>query len=613
MTREQIDNLIAAGEVAPAAEALKAFLRASPQAGTAAFVTSRFERIAGRLSLTRQKIAFLRSFTIEPMIPVLRALAYEAGIDAQVMVGDHNVIAQALIDPHSRLHAFGADVVVIAALTRDLAPALWHADGDLDVAATDAAEQLGAWIGAFRSHSAATVIIQGFEQPPYATDGLLDALGGANQRRSIEAANQALADVAARHRGVFLLDYDALVARHGRLVWSDAAKDFAMRVPLRPEAYQQLAHEYMRFLRPLAQKTCKVLAVDLDNTLWGGVVGEDGFDGIRIGVDYPGSAYRAVQLVLKALQRRGVLLAICSKNNPNDVLAVLREHPEMLLRPDDFAAMRMNWDDKAANLRAIAGELNVGIESVALLDDNPAERDWVRSQLPDVHIIEATSDPLEMIEALRRSPVFERLALSAEDRARTGQYRQQQERSAAAGSAHSVEDFLRSLEMKATLDEVRPGTLSRVAQLTQKTNQFNVTTRRYTEEEISRFAADPNQFVRTIKVVDRYGDNGLVGLLMGRVDRDRCEIDTLLLSCRVIGRDVETALLSDAASLARARGATLLAGRFRATAKNAPAGDVFARHGFTKVDDSADGSMWQLDLSHQSVTTPEWIVVESAS
>lgn len=613
MTRDQIDNLIAAGEIVPAAEALKAFLRASPQASTAAFVTSRFERIADQLNFTPLRIALLRSFTIEPMIPALRALAYEAGIDLQVMVGDHNVIAQALIDPRSQLHTFGADVVVIAGLTRDLAPTLWHADGDLDAAATDAARQVGAWVDAFRSHSAATVIIQGFEQPPYAADGLLDALGGAGQRRAIDAANQGLTAVAARHRGVYLLDYDALVARHGRVAWSDAAKDFAMRVPLRPEAYQSLAHEYMRFLRPLAQKTCKVLAVDLDNTLWGGVVGEDGPDGIRIGVDYPGSVYRAVQVELKALQRRGVLLAICSKNNPNDALAVLRDHPEMLLRPGDFAAVRMNWDDKAANLRAIAAELNVGIESVALLDDNPAERDWVRSQLPDVHVIEVTSDPLDMIEALRRSPVFERLAFSAEDRARTEQYRQQQERSAAAESAHSVEDFLRSLAMTATLDEVRPATLSRVAQLTQKTNQFNVTTRRYTEEEISRFAADPNQFIRTIRVADRYGDNGLVGLVMGRIDRDRCEIDTMLLSCRVIGRDVETALLADAASLARARGATLLTGRFRATAKNAPASDVFARHGFTKVDDSADGSTWQLDLSHQSVKTPEWIGLESAS
>ncbi|HEX8027866.1 MAG TPA: HAD-IIIC family phosphatase, partial [Vicinamibacterales bacterium] len=583
MTRDDIDALISAGEIGPAAEALKALLRLSPQASTASFVVSRFESLAGRIPLRPLRIAFLRSFTIEPMIPLLRAHAYDAGIDLHVMLGDHNVIAQALLDPKGRLQAFGADVVVIASLTRDLAPALWHADGALDAAVTGLAQQVGGWIEAFRARSTATVIIQGLEQPPYAVDGLLDGIGGAGQREAIRSANQALAAIAARHKSVYTLDYDALVARHGRLAWSDAEKDLALRVPLRADAYQWLAQEYLRFLRPLAQRTCKVLAVDLDNTLWGGVVGEDGPTGIRIGVDYPGSAYLALQRELKALQRRGIVLAICSKNNPNDAMAVLRDHPEMLLRPEDFSAVRMNWEDKAANLRAIAAELNIGIDAVALLDDSPAERDWVRSQLPEVHVLEAQSDPLMMIEALRRSAVFERLTLSNEDRGRTAQYRQQQERSAAAAEAHSVEDFLRSLEMKATLDEVRPATLGRVAQLTQKTNQFNVTTRRYSEEEIGRFAADPQQFIRTIRVTDRYGDNGLVGLIMGRVDRDRCEIDTMLLSCRVIGRDVETALLADAAALARGRGAERLVGRFLATAKNAPASDVFARHGFAKV------------------------------
>jgi FkbH-like protein len=167
--------------------------------------------------------------------------------------------------------------------------------------------------------------------------------------------------------------------------------------------------------------------------------------------------------------------------------------------------------------------------------------------------------------------------------------------------------------MKAVVDEVRPATLTRVAQLTQKTNQFNVTTRRYNEEEISRFAAAPNQFVRTIRVTDRYGDNGLVGVLIGRIDGEQCEIDTMLLSCRVIGRDVETALLADAATRARALGATILAGRFTPTAKNAPASDVFARHGFTKVTDTADGSTWQLDLNRHAMTTPAWIELEPAS
>lgn len=609
MTRAEIETLIAEGQPASAAAALQVLLRESPQAGTAAFAVSRYEQIAGHLSLTPLRVAILRSFTIEPMVPLLRARAYAAGLDLQVMVGDHNVIAQELLDPASRLHTFAADVVLIAALTRDAAPALWTGDGDLAAAADGVAAEVGQWIGAFRQHSAATVVIQSFEQPAYATDGILDATGGRGQRQAIRGANQALATMAASHRGVYLLDYDELMARHGRLAWADPQKDLAMRVPLRPDAYAWLADEYMRFLHPLGQRICKVLAVDLDNTLWGGVVGEDGPSGIRLGVDYPGSAYLALQRELKALSRRGILLAICSKNNQDEAMAVLKDHPEMLLRPDDFAAVRMNWDDKASNLRAIAAELNVGLDAVAFLDDNPVEREWVRSQAPDVHVIDVTDDPVMYVDAIRRTPVFERLALSVEDQAKTEQYQHQRARVAAAESAGSVAGFLQALEMKATIDNLTPATLARVAQLTQKTNQFNVTTRRYTDEQINRFAADPANILRTIRVSDRYGDNGLVGLLMASTTGDRCEIDTLLLSCRVIGRDVEAALLADAAAQACARGASILAGRYVPSAKNAPASDVFARHGFEKRAESAEGSCWELDLTRQSVTTPDWIAV----
>ena len=613
MTRDDIDTLIANGQPAAAATALRTLLRESPQAATAAYATARFEQIADRLPLTTLRVAILRSFTIEPMVPVLRARAYAAGIDLRLMLGDHNVIATQLIDPGSALHAFAADVVIVAALTRDMSPALWRGEGNLDGASAELGQQIGAWIGAFRQHSPATIIVQSMEQPAYAADGIVDATAGAGQRRAIHAANELMAAAAASHRGVYLLDYDALVARHGRLAWADPHKDLAMRVPLRPDAYAALADEYLRFLYPLAGKTCKVLAVDLDNTLWGGIIGEDGPTGIRIGVDYPGSAYLALQRQLKALRRRGVLLAICSKNNVADAMAVLRDHPEMLLRPDDFSAIRMNWDDKAANLEAIAAELNVGIESIAFLDDNPAERDWVRSQLPAVYVIDVGDDPVQFGDAISRAPVFERLELSQEDRVRGQQYRNQRDRATAAAASATVDEFLRSLEMKATIDDVRPATLARVAQLTQKTNQFNVTTRRYTEEEINRFAGEPGRFVRTIRVVDRYGDNGLVGVLMAKLDGERCEIDTMLLSCRVIGRDVETTLLADAAALARARGARVLSGHFSPTAKNAPASDVYARHAFEKRAETDTGSWWELDLTRQSVTPPAWIEVRPPS
>jgi len=384
-------------------------------------------------------------------------------------------------------------------------------------------------------------------------------------------------------------------------------------VPLKADAFGWLAGEYMRFLHPLRGRVCKAIAVDLDNTLWGGVVGEDGPAGIRIGVDYPGSAYLSLQRGLKALSRRGILLAVCSKNNHDEAFAILQDHPEMLLRPSDFAAMRINWDDKAVSLRAIASELNIGLDTVALLDDNPVERDWVRSQLPEVHVLDLPDDPVQYVDAIRRSPLFERVHLSDEDRTRTEQYRQQQAR--AAGSAQavdSVDAFLRSLGMRATLDDLAPATLGRAAQLTQKTNQFNVTTKRYSEEQLARLAAQPGAIVRTVRVSDRYGDSGIVGLVIARVQEDRCQIDTLLLSCRVIGRQIETVILADIARQARERGARGLGARFVPTDKNQPAADVFARHGFVRMGDSTEGTIWELDLAAHTVAPPDWLEVQTA-
>ena len=606
MSREEIIALVEAGAAPAASAALARLFAQDPSAGTAAFVVSRFEQLASALPLQTVRIAILRSFTIEPLLPQLRARGFLAGLDLQIQVGDYNVFAQELLDRSSRLYQFTPDVVMCAALTRDAAPALWHGTGDAGGEAEIVTRQWTQWITAFRHSSHASLIMQSFEQPPYPTDGILDTVSSSGQRALIRSVNDVLAALAREHRGVYVLDYDALVARHGQQAWSDPHKNLAMRVPLRPDAYARLAAEYMRYLQPLTGRVCKAIAIDLDNTLWGGVVGEDGSDGLQLGTEYPGPAFIALQQQLKALKRRGVLLTVCSKNNPDDAMAILRDHPAMLLRPDDFAAMRINWDDKAGNLRALAAELNISVDSFAFLDDNAAERDWIRAQLPEVTVIELPADPVRYVEALRESPVFERLSVSDEDQVRTDQYRAERLRATGASSSGSVEEFLQSLEMRAAVRDLSPSTLARVAQLTQKTNQFNATTRRYTEEQVSRFAADGG-IVRTVTVTDRYGDSGLVGVLMARVDSARCEIDTLLLSCRVIGKGVETLMLADAAAIAKQRGAGELEGWFLPTPKNAPASDLYQRHGFQVREQSAAGTRWAIDLTRTAIAPPAHI------
>jgi FkbH-like protein len=293
-------------------------------------------------------------------------------------------------------------------------------------------------------------------------------------------------------------------------------------------------------------------------------------------------------------------------------MEAFEHHPEMLLRPHHFASMRINWQDKAQNLREIAAELNIGIEALAFLDDNPAERHWVRSELPEVTVIDLPNDPMDYSQALRDAPVFERLSLSAEDRERGRYYAEQRQRTELESSAVSLEDFYRSLQMEVEIVSVTPQTLNRTAQLTQKTNQFNLTTRRYTEQQLTEMTASPEWQVRSLRVRDRFGDNGLVGVAITHCIGEVCEIDTLLLSCRVIGRTVETALLANLAQEARNQGMLSLQGWYLPTKKNVPAKDVYRSHGFKLVKEVDQDTLWEFDLSTGRINCPEWLTCSMA-
>jgi FkbH-like protein len=279
----------------------------------------------------------------------------------------------------------------------------------------------------------------------------------------------------------------------------------------------------------------------------------------------------------------------------------------MLLRPQHIAARRVNWQDKAQNLREIAAELNLGLDALAFLDDNPVERQSIRTQLPEVTVIELPTDPLQYEQAIRSCAVFERLSLSAEDHERGRYYAEERLRGELQQGTANLEDFYWSLRMEAVIAPVTESTMGRVAQLTQKTNQFSMTTRRYSEQEIATMAADPRYAIHTLQVRDRFGDNGLVGVAIMRQDGIVCEIDTLVLSCRVIGRTVETALLATLAEAAMARAASVLAGWFLPTKKNAPASEVYQSHGFSCSATRDGASRWELDLTTQRITPPAWI------
>jgi FkbH-like protein len=610
--RDEIDHLISIGDNVAASARLAEFWHSDGGAAIASFVTSRYEKLRGVRNLSSHRVALLRSFTLEPVVPLLRAAAFVAGLDLAVRLGEFNAYAQEILDTDSSLYEFAPETVILAVQTRDIAPELWSGYADLEPDSVEASitrvtDSFLSWIKAFRNHSSANLLIHTLEQPAIPSNGILDAQADLGQFTTLRRINENLQRACRQYRGVYLVDYASLTARHGYHSWRDERKWLTARMPINAGHLIHLAQEWLRFLVPLTGRGAKVLAVDLDNTLWGGVIGEDGMNGIRLGPEYPGAAYQAVQRALLDLHRRGILLAVCSKNNPEDAMEALSRHPGMLLKPEHFACMRINWSDKTQNLREIAAELNIGIDAVAFLDDNPVERSQVRSALPEVAVIEFPIDPTSYADAIRDSPYFERLVISDEDRQRTALYAAQRERTRAEQNFTSKEDFFRSLEQEAEIASLEPVTLARIAQLTQKTNQFNLTTRRYSEQQITEIAGRSGCQVVSLRVRDRFGDHGLVGVAITKDTDDSRVIDTFLLSCRVIGRTVETALLFHLAETARSKGLRRLQGWFLPTRKNAPAKDFYAQHGFTLDSSNGEGSMWVLDLQNCRLECPAWV------
>jgi FkbH-like protein len=548
----------------------------------------------------------------------LRAAAGAGRIDLQVYVSGFNNYAQEILDGSSKLYQFQPEIVILAVQTRDLVPELWSDYSRLSATGVEAAVRratklLRDLIGAFRERCQANLVAHTLESPMFPSQGVFDLQSGNGQLATIRDLNERICVCAREHPGVYVLDYDALIARNGRRHWGDEQKWLAVRLPISASCLIHQVNEWMRFIHPLSGRICKALVLDLDNTLWGGVLGEDGMEGIALGGEYPGSAYLDFQRSILDLYHRGVLLAVCSKNDEREAMDVIRSHPRMLLRPEHFSAIRINWMEKAHNLSEIAAELNIGADALAFADDNPVECEQVQLALPEVNVIQLPPDPARYSLTLRSNPVFERLTLSTEDHNRNGYYATQRQRQELKNNTGSLEEFYWSLRQRVVFADVSSKTLSRVAQLTQKTNQFNLTNRRYREQDIAAMLARPGFRVITISVSDRFGDNGIVGVAITMDEGSSCEVDTLLLSCRVIGRTIETAILAYIIQQASSRGLGLLKGWFLPTARNEPASDFYPSHGFSLSRKESQGSLWQFDLTTSKHTCPEWITIREVN
>lgn len=556
-------------------------------------------------------LAVLATFTADLLRPWLVVECARRGMALKWRASPYGQVEQQIVDPASDLYAANPDAVIILLRLADVAAV---ADGRfLSLGADQAAEErerLKQWMAqqlqTLRARTGAVIMVSNFTPPEVAAAGLADASLIHSQAGWVHSVNLAMAEVCTAVPRTSVLDVARIAVETGMHRWRDDRLAFMAKAPLSGEALAALARLSARSLRAAAVPPKKCLVLDMDNTLWGGVVGEAGIEGIALGPDYPGNVFMEFQRRILSLRDRGVLLAAASKNNPADVEAVFAEHPSCLLRREHFSAFEVHWEDKAVSLRRVARTLNIGLDALVFFDDNPVERAWVREQLPEVTVIEAPASPMGYWKALDDSGCFDSLTLTNEDRQRAGMYAQEEQRKALQSSAGSLEDFLRSLDLVLTVGCIDESTLPRVAQLLAKTNQFNLTTRRHDEAAIREMSAAGTGL--WVRVRDRFGDAGLVGVVIAvPADAGVWRIDTLLMSCRVIGRRVETAMLGLLERAAAQRGVHCLQGEFVASLKNQPASGFLPDHGFV-----ANGEYWKLTFENPRAL-PDYFRIEDHS
>lgn len=566
-------------------------------------------RLAKLLSRGRQRgltlaplanltLGVISNATTAFLAPALTGSALRHGIALRVVETEFGQVLQEALTPDSSLHLAKPDMILVAVDHRGLP--IQPCPGD-DKAAKRAVEDCLAYFEAIRSGvraaGQAVCVFQTLPRPADTLFGNLDMRVPGTMRSLIDAVNRGLAEMLEGSPDA-LLDVAGLAETVGLSAWHDPTVWNLAKVPFADDYLPIYAEHATRLIAAMRGKARRCLVLDLDNTLWGGVIGDDGLEGIVLGQGDPtGEAFQAVQRLALALRARGIVLAVSSKNNDEAARAPFRRHPEMLLRESHIAVFQANWNDKATNIEAIAKELSLGIDSMVFLDDNPMERDQVRQHLPQVAVPELPQDPALFAQTLMAGGYFESASFSLEDSKRADFYQDNARRVTLERQSGDLNAYLESLQMRISFGRFDDVGRARITQLINKSNQFNLTTKRYSELEVKRIQDDPDCLALQVRLQDKFGDNGMISVVICRRHGDTWDIDSWLMSCRVLKRKVEQAVLGELIRLARESGISKLVGQYIPTGRNALVADHFARLGFALAGSTTDGSSnWALEV-----------------
>jgi FkbH-like protein len=565
------------------------------------------------MNLPALRISILRNITLEPIKPYLQYFASQIGYQAEVLFGNYDNVFQESAGSNSSLLSPETDIVLVFTKLENLSWSLTRGFAGLNSdQVQDEKNRLAGYfldvLAGIRLQTRAMIIWHGFEMPDYPSLGISDGQLQTGQMDVIVDLNRNLKKSLAGYPNAFFLDTSQCQSRLGHGHYYDPRYWQIARAPYTREALADIAGEEFKFIRALKGKNKKCLVLDCDNVLWGGIIGEDGLAGIKLGKTYPGSAYYEFQQELVNLYHRGVILALCSKNNASDVWDVFQKHPDMILKEEHIAVAQINWQDKAANLRQIALDLNIGLDSIVFMDDSEFEVGLIRSELPEVEVVHLLPEKAIGYRAeLISGGWFDTLTITQEDKARGEMYKADASRKKIRAEAIDLKDYYASLEMVAEIRFADEFAIPRIAQLTQKTNQFNLTTRRYSEADIQAFVLDGNADVLSLCLKDRFGDLGLVGVCILKYQEKKTHVDTFLFSCRALGRKAEELLLGHCLMLAKSRANREAIGFYTPTKKNEQVKDFYPSHGFVSVGAQEDEQgPFKLDLDRYEFRQPDF-------
>ncbi|UCE12254.1 MAG: HAD family hydrolase [Candidatus Heimdallarchaeota archaeon] len=564
-------------------------------------------------------IALLSSFTIDPLAIYIDIDCRLKELFPAIYIAPFNRYHEEILNDHSGFYKFNPDVVFLFIELESLLddkfimkfPQLKPEDKEAEI--DRIIKDIKLLLDTLSRQSKALIIFSNFIVPTFTPFGILDNKQEIGLKSFYRYINIRIEELFQADKQIYIFDLNEVVSKYGKDSYKNSPMYYRGSIVFDELFLPRVSYELIGYIKALKSKNRKCIVLDLDNTLWGGIIGEDGLEGIKLNVSYPGNEFIDFQRSLLSLNNRGIILAVNSKNNLEDAFEVFHQHPYMLIKENNLAAYRINWDDKVQNLIELAKELNIGLDSIVFFDDSPAERAHIQMSLPDVQVVDLPSSPALYRKTLEDLNDFNTLSLTSEDLQRSEMYHARRKRQVLEEQVPSVEEFIKSLEIVAKVQYTNEFSLPRVTSLINRTNQFNLTTRRYTENEIHQMYANPQKyFIYTLQVQDKFGDEGIVGVAIVRKESDeKWVIDSFLMSCRVIGRKIETIFLYKILKTAKQHKVKILEAEYIPTKKNSLVKEFYPEHGFQLVKEESTGEiLWKIHPLDLKTIYPEYIQVD---